>query len=90
MATKIKTLTDIRNGNDATRYCATHPNLTSIRRIGGNTTVKGTRPGSVTFRDTPTDLPRPARSLLVKMLIAIGLGIMVLLCPATMILNHMI
>jgi len=76
-----KTLDECRTGNDFRSYVDHDPRTKEIRECGSSHTgVKGPKPGTaVLCGHGSKELPIGTRKNIIKMLIAIGLGIAILI-----------
>jgi len=76
-----KDLRDCKTRNDFLSYAQSNPNTKDIRTTGSHIVVKGPLPGSAVLCGHGNEqLPTGTRHSILKMLIAIGLGIVIIAC----------
>lgn len=72
-----KTLSECKTGSHLYSYVEHHPMTKDIRRCGSHVMVKGPKPGTAVFPDHGSEqLQQGTLKSVIKMLIAIGLGIL--------------
>ena len=75
-----KTLNECKTGRDFNTYVGNDPRTVEIRPCGSHVMVKGPKPGTAVFPYHGNDqLQLGTLKNVIKMLIAIGLGILVLI-----------
>lgn len=67
-------LDDCHSGHDFVKYATQHPECRSVRQSGSHVIVEGPLPGRAVLPDHRGDAPTGTRHSMIKMLIAIGLG----------------
>lgn len=75
-----KCLDDCKTRSEIDHYVRTDPRVREIRQNGSHVIVKGPLPGSAVYPTGTGDMPNGTRRSVVKMLIAIGLGIFMMIC----------
>ena len=84
-----KSLGQCQTGNDFYGYVESHPETREIRQSGSHVCVKGPKPGTGVFpKHGNKPLPTGTRKSVIKMLMAIGLGVLLTACGIAYILSR--
>jgi len=75
-----KKLEDCRTGRDFNHYVVHDDRVREIRQNGSHLMVKGPLPGTAVFPNHAGDMATGTRRSVVKMLMAIGLGLFMTIC----------
>ena len=74
-----KTIEKCQTGCDFVQYVKHNPATKEVRQTGSHVIAKGPRPGIAVIPNHKQDLPVGTRRSIIKMLIAIGLGLLYVL-----------
>lgn len=77
MSNKLK-LNDCEKGTEFAKYALDHPKSHDCRQSGSHLMVKGPQPGLAVIPVHNKPLPTGTKHSVIKMLLAIGLGVMVI------------